>query len=394
MKRTVRDIDVQGKRVFVRADLNAPQDASGALTDDSRLRAIRPTLQYLRSHGARIVLASHLGRPKGKVDPALRVAPIAQRLSEILGQPVPVAPDCVGPAVQALVDHLQPGQILLLENLRFHPEEEQNDPAFAAQLAGLADIYVNDAFGSAHRAHASTEGMAHLLPAVAGLLMQRELEVLGTLLDHPQRPFAAIIGGSKVSTKLGVLRGLLERVDILIVGGGMAGTFLKAHGLQIGDSLLEEALMPEALALEQAASERGVRLLLPVDSLIADRFAEDANTRIVPAGQVPDGWQIVDIGPETVRSFEQALQGCRTILWNGPLGVFEMAPFAKGTNAVADFLARSEAMTVVGGGDSVAAIEGLGLTTKMTHISTGGGATLEFIEGITLPGVAVLEERA
>ncbi|MGH2344109.1 MAG: phosphoglycerate kinase [Chloroflexota bacterium] len=393
IKRTARDLEVQGKRVLVRLDLNAPQDEHGNVTDDSRLRAARPTLQYLRTHGARMILMSHLGRPKGKVNEKYRMAPIAARLSEIMGQEIPVAPDCVGPEVEAMAEQLQPGQMLLLENLRFHPEEEANDPAFAAQLAKLADIYVNDAFGTAHRAHASTVGITRYLPSVAGLLMQRELEMLGGLISTPRRPFAAIIGGAKVSTKLGVLRHLLHRVDVLLIGGGMVGTFLKARGLAIGDSLVENDLVGEARALESAAA-RDVRICLPVDAVIADRFAADAKTAIVPIGEVPDGWRIMDIGPDTVRAYEQALAECQTILWNGPMGVFEMDAFAAGTNAVAAFLARSGAVTVVGGGDSVAALEGQGLAAKMTHVSTGGGATLEFLEGQTLPGVAALEDRA
>lgn len=392
-KRTVRDVDVHDKRVLVRVDLNAPQDASGEVTDDTRLRAVRPTLQYLRTHGAQIILMSHLGRPKGKVDERYRMAPIAARLSQILGQPIPVAPDCIGPEVEAMVAALGPGQMLLLENLRFHPEEEQNDPGFAAALARLGDIYVNDAFGTAHRAHASTEGVAHLLPAVAGLLMQRELEVLGSLLQSPRRPFAAIIGGAKVSTKLSVLRSLLDRVDILVIGGGMACTFLKAQGLEVGESLLEEDLVPAARELITYAADRGVQLLLPIDAVVADRFAADAETRIVPVDEVPPDYRIMDIGPESVRTFEAALEHCQTILWNGPMGVFEMEPFAAGTHAIAAFMARSSAVTVVGGGDSVAAVEQQGLAAKMTHVSTGGGATLEFLEGKTLPGVSALEDR-
>jgi phosphoglycerate kinase len=391
-KRTVRDIDVHDKRVLVRADLNAPQDESGAVTDDTRLRATLPTLEYLRGQQARIVLMSHLGRPK-KVDPKFRMAPIAARLSALLGQPVPVAPDCVGPEVEQMVARLQPGDMLLLENLRFHPEEEKNDPAFAQALARLGDVYVNDAFGTAHRAHASTEGVAHYLPAVAGLLMERELEVLENLTEQPKRPFAAIIGGAKVSSKLAVLRHLLERVDVLVIGGGMAGTFLKARGLSVGDSLLEEDLLPEATAMMEAAAARGVSLLLPIDAVIADRVEADAATRVVPVSAIPDGWRMLDIGPDSVRLFEEKLATCQTILWNGPMGVFELEPFAAGTRAMAAFLARSNAITVVGGGDSVAAIESQGLADKMTHVSTGGGATLEFLEGRTLPGVAVLEDK-
>lgn len=392
-KRSVRDIDVNGKRVLVRADLNAPQREDGSVSDDTRLRATRPTLQYLRTHGARIVLMSHLGRPKGKVDERFRMAPIAAKLSEILGQHVPVAPDCIGPEVEALANNLEPGQILLLENLRFHKEEEANDEGFAKSLAKLGDIYVNDAFGTAHRAHASTEGVTHFLPSVAGLLMLAELDMLGSLIENPRRPFAAIIGGAKVSSKLAVLKHLLDRVDTLIIGGGMAGTFLKARGLEVGDSLLEPDLLDAAKAIEADAAQRNVRLLLPTDAVIADQFSADANTRVVPINEVPAGWQILDIGPETIREFGNALSGSETILWNGPMGVFELEPFANGTRAVATLLAESNAVTVVGGGDSVAALEGQGLASKITHVSTGGGATLEFLEGKVLPGVAALEDR-
>ena len=298
-KKSVRDIDVSGKRVLVRADLNAPQREDGSVSDDTRLRATRPTLQYLRTHGARIVLMSHLGRPKGKVDERFRMAPIAAKLSEILGQEVLTAPECVGPEVEALASKLEPGQILLLENLRFHKEEEANDPEFAKSLAKLGDIYVNDAFGTAHRAHASTEGVTHYLPSVAGLLMQKELDALGNLVENPQRPFAAVIGGAKVSSKLAVLKNLLQKVDILVIGGGMAGTFLKAKGLEIGNSLLEPDLVDEARSIEAAAAERGVKFLLPVDTVIGDKFAADAERKVVPAGQVPEGWQQLDIGPES-----------------------------------------------------------------------------------------------
>ena len=393
-KKSVRDVDVSGKRVLVRADLNAPQREDGTVTDDTRLRASRPTLQYLRTHGARIVLMSHLGRPKGKVDERYRMAPIAAKLAEILGQEVLTAPDCIGPEVEALAAKLEPGQVLLLENLRFHKQEEANDPEFAKSLAKLGDIYVNDAFGTAHRAHASTEGVTHYLPSVAGLLMQKELDALGNLVENPARPFAAIIGGAKVSSKLAVLKNLLQKVDILIIGGGMAGTFLKAKGLEIGDSLLEADLVDEARSIEAAAAEHGVKFLLPIDTVIGNKFAADAEKKVVPAGEVPAGWQQLDIGPESIRVFEEALAPCKTILWNGPMGVFEFEPFAAGTNAIASFLARSSAVTVVGGGDSVAALEGQGLASKMTHVSTGGGASLEFLEGRVLPGVAALEDHA
>jgi phosphoglycerate kinase len=392
-KRGVRDIDVQGKRVLVRADLNAPQHEDGSVSDDTRLRATRPTLQYLRTHGARIVLMSHLGRPKGKVNEKYRVAPIAAKLSEILNQEILVAPDCVGPAVEAMANQLKPGQILLLENLRFHAEEEANDEQFARGLARLGDVYVNDAFGTAHRAHASTEGVTHFLPAVAGLLMQRELDMLGSLVENPKRPLAAIIGGAKVSSKLGVLKNLLEKVDILVIGGGMAGTFLKAGGVEIGSSLLEPDLLDEARAIQAEAARRNVQLLLPSDAVIADAISAGAQTRVVAIGDVPPGWYILDIGPNTIKHFEEALGPCKTIFWNGPMGVFELEPFAAGTRAVAAFLARSSAATIVGGGDSVAALESQGLADKMTHVSTGGGATLEFLEGKVLPGVAALEDR-
>ena len=393
-KKSVRDVDVSGKRVLVRADLNAPQREDGTVTDDTRLRASRPTLQYLRTHGARIVLMSHLGRPKGKVDERYRMAPIAAKLAEILGQEVLTAPDCIGPEVEALAAKLEPGQVLLLENLRFHKQEEANDPEFAKSLAKLGDIYVNDAFGTAHRAHASTEGVTHYLPSVAGLLMQKELDALGNLVENPARPFAAIIGGAKVSSKLAVLRNLLQKVDILIIGGGMAGTFLKAKGLEIGDSLLEADLVDEARSIEAAAAAHGVKFLLPIDTVIGNKFAADAEKKVVLAGEVPAGWQQLDIGPESIKAFEEALTPCKTILWNGPMGVFEFEPFAAGTNAIASFLARSSAVTVVGGGDSVAALEGQGLASKMTHVSTGGGASLEFLEGRVLPGVAALEDHA
>jgi len=392
-KRTIRDIDVRDKRVLVRVDLNVPQDEHGQVTDDTRLRAIRPTVQYLRTHGAAIILMTHLGRPKGKVDERYRLAPLAPRLSEILGQQVSVAPDCVGPAVEAQVAALKPGGILLLENVRFHAGEESNDPGFAAQLAGLADIYVDDAFGTAHRSHASTEGVAHHLPAVAGLLMEAELDALGGLLHSPARPFVAVVGGAKVSGKLEVLQLLLSVVDTLIVGGGMAGTFLAARGLEVGDSILERDLIPSASALVAAAATKGVPLLLSVDVVITDRFAADAEQRVVAVEEIPPGWQIMDIGPRTIELFMGALRDARTVFWNGPMGAFEMPPFAKGTNAIAHALAESGAVTVVGGGDSVAAIDQLGLADKMTHISTGGGAALKFLEGKALPGLAALEER-
>ncbi len=393
-KRTVRDVDVAGKTVLVRVDFNVPLDKQGHVTDATRIEAALPTIRYLLEHNAKVVLMSHLGRPDGKVVESLRMAPVARELERLLGQPVKTAPDCVGPEVEKMVRDLQPGEVLLLENLRFHPEEEANDPEFAKQLAALGEIYVNDAFGTAHRAHASTEGVAHYLPAVAGFLMQKELEALGGILENPQRPLAAVIGGAKVSTKIKVLQNLLTKVDLLIIGGGMANTFLKAKGLEVGKSLLEEDKLQVAWDLMREAQDKNVKLGLPVDVVVAERFEADAPSRVVPVDQVPAGWVIMDIGPKTVEEFRSLLAPARTIFWNGPMGVFEMPRFAEGTKAIADILARSKAITVVGGGDSVAAVEQMGYADRMTHISTGGGASLELIEGRTLPGVAALEDKA
>jgi phosphoglycerate kinase len=389
-KKTVRDINVSGKRVLVRVDFNVPLD-SGRVTDDTRIRAAIPTIQYLIDKGAKVILASHLGRPKGKVAPEFSLKPVAVRLEQLLGVPVAMASDCVGPEVESAVAHLEPGQVLLLENLRFHPEEEKNDPAFAAQLAKLADVFVNDAFGAAHRAHASTEGVTHFLPAVAGFLMQRELDFLGRAMADPERPFIAILGGAKVSDKIGVISNLLTKVDNLLIGGGMANTFLKAKGLDMADSLVEDQVLDTARSLMAAA---GVRLLLPVDAVVADAFDANANARTVPVAAIPAGWRVLDIGPETVRQYEQALQGAKTVVWNGPMGVFEFPRFAAGTVAVAKALAAlPDAVTIIGGGDSVAAVEQAGVADKMTHISTGGGASLEFLEGKELPGVAALLDK-
>jgi phosphoglycerate kinase len=389
-KKTVRDINVSGKRVLVRVDFNVPLD-SGRVTDDTRIRAAIPTIQYLIDKGAKVILASHLGRPKGKVAPEFSLKPVAVRLEQLLGVPVAMASDCVGPEVESAVAHLEPGQVLLLENLRFHPEEEKNDPAFAAQLAKLADVFVNDAFGAAHRAHASTEGVTHFLPAVAGFLMQRELDFLGRAMADPERPFIAILGGAKVSDKIGVISNLLTKVDKLLIGGGMANTFLKAKGLDMADSLVEDQVLDTARSLMAAAD---VRLLLPVDAVVADAFDANANARTVPVAAIPAGWRVLDIGPETVRQYEQALQGAKTVVWNGPMGVFEFPRFAAGTVAVAKALAAlPDAVTIIGGGDSVAAVEQAGVADKMTHISTGGGASLEFLEGKELPGVAALLDK-
>ncbi|MGA9350291.1 MAG: phosphoglycerate kinase [Anaerolineae bacterium] len=389
MKKTIRDVQVEGKRVLVRVDFNVPL-AEGKVTDDTRIRAALPTINYLLDHGAKVILMSHLGRPKAKVVDALRLDPVAERLAELLGKPVRKLDDCVGPEVEAVVAKMQPGDVILLENTRFHPEEESNDPAFARKLASLADIFVNDAFGAAHRAHASTVGVAEHLPSVAGFLMEKELTFLGQVLTAPDHPFVTILGGAKVSDKIGVIGNLLTKVDGLLIGGGMANTFLKAQGYEIGQSLVED----ESLDVARETLERaGERLALPVDVVVADRFDAEANSKVVPVGQVPEDWAILDIGPETVELFRRKLTGTKTVVWNGPMGVFEFPRFAAGTEAIARILADSGATTIIGGGDSVAAVEQASLADKMTHISTGGGASLEFLEGKPLPGVAALEDK-
>ncbi len=395
-KKTIRDIDVAGKRVLVRVDFNVPLDAEQHITDDTRIRAALPTIEYLLDHGAAVILMSHLGRPKGKAVETMRLTPAAQRLSELLHKPVQMAPDCIGPEVEVLARNLQPGQVLLLENLRFHDEEEKNDPAFARQLASLGDIYVNDAFGTAHRAHASTEGVTHYLPGVAGFLMEKEINFLGGALENPRRPFAAIVGGAKVSDKIAVLERLISMVDMLLIGGGMANTFLKAEGYEIGDSLYEEGKVDVASELINKAHQRGLEFLLPTDVVIADRFAADANHTVVAVSEVPKGWRIMDIGPETITAFRKALEGAETIVFNGTLGVAEMPAFARGTDAIIEILAertKAGATTIIGGGDSAAAVEQAGAADKMSHVSTGGGASLEFLEGRVLPGVAALQDK-
>jgi len=394
-KLTVRDLDAAGKRVFVRVDFNVPlQD--GRVTDDSRIRAALPTIRHLQAQGARVILASHLGRPDGKVTDSLRLRAVGQRLGELLARRVPVTGDALGAGTEDAIKRLRGGEVLLLENLRFHVEEEQNDPAFAATLASYADVYVNDAFGTAHRAHASTVGIAKLLPAYAGFLMEKELANLGKLLENPEHPFAAIIGGAKVSDKIKVLKHLLDKVDVMVIGGGMANTFLLAQGKPVGKSLAEPDRVEDARAILAAAEEQGVRIVLPVDVVVAKEVTRGTEYKTIPAEKVPASWHIVDVGKQSLALIEEALADVRTVLWNGPLGVFEIPSFAHGTKEVARFLAdRADAgaAVVIGGGDSVAAITQQGLADRMTHISTGGGASLEFLEGRELPGVTVLLDR-
>jgi phosphoglycerate kinase len=395
-KATVRDIDVRGKHVLVRVDFNVPLDEGGAITDDTRIRAALPTIRYLLDHNAAVILMSHLGRPKGKIDARYSLKPIAERLAELLGQPVALASDCVGPEVAAQAKELQPGQVMLLENLRFHPEEEANDPAFAKQLAALGGIYVNDAFGTAHRAHASTEGVAHDLPAVAGFLMEKELNFLGSALEHPKRPFVAISGGAKVSDKIAVLDRLIDIADAILIGGGMANTFFKANGLFVGDSLVEDDKLEEARRLQAKARAAGKPFVLPVDVAVGEKFSNDAERTITTPDTIPEGWRILDVGPQTILAFGEALADAETIIFNGTLGVAEFPKFAQGTNAlIALLVERTEAgaTTIVGGGDSAAAVEAADAAEKVTHVSTGGGASLEFLEGRELPGVAALRER-
>jgi phosphoglycerate kinase len=393
MKKSVRDIGVAGKRVLVRVDFNVPFDRNGGIADDSRIRAALPTIEYLKEQGAKVILCSHLGRPDGKVVESLRLTPVARRLSQLLGQPVETADDCVGPAVEAAAAALQPGEVLLLENLRFHAEEEDNDPKFARRLASLADIYVNDAFGTAHRAHASTAGVAAYLPAVAGFLMLKEIEELGAVLANPRRPLSAILGGAKISSKLGVIRNLLGKVDCLLLGGGMASTFIKANGHSVGDSLVEDDQLDAAREIMQQADTRGVPLLLPTDVVVADAFDADARCQTVPVRAIPTGWRIMDVGPDSLGTFRDALDDCKTVFWNGPLGVAEFPAFAEGSLALALALADLDARVVIGGGETSALVEQAGLYDRYTHVSTGGGASLEFIEGKTLPGVAALLDK-
>ncbi len=391
-KKSVRDLDVAGLKVFVRVDFNVPLDGS-QITDDTRIRETVPTIAYLVERGAKVILASHLGRPKGKVVEALRLTPAAVRLSELLGRPVAKADEAIGEAVAAQMAAMANGDVLLLENVRFYPGEENNDPALAKAFASLADVYVNDAFGAAHRAHASTEGIAHYLPAVSGLLMEKELAVLGKALSEPDRPFTAIVGGAKVKDKIDVIDNLLEIADNVIIGGGLCYTFLKAQGYEIGKSLLDREKLDVALGFLAKAKERGVNLLLPQDIVVCDKFSADANTQIVGIDAIPADWEGIDIGPKTRAHFADVIASSKLVVWNGPMGVFEIEPFSHGTRAVAQACAATSGYTVIGGGDSAAAVEKFGLGEQMDHISTGGGASLEFMEGKALPGVVALNDK-
>ena len=390
-KKSVRDVDVAGKKVFVRVDFNVPLE-NGRITDDTRIRETLPTIRYLIEKGAKVILASHLGRPKGQVVEELRLTPVAKRLSELLGRPVAKADEAIGETVRAQIAQMKDGDVLLLENVRFYPGEEKNDPELAKAFADLADLYVNDAFGAAHRAHASTEGIARHLPAVSGLLMEKELQVLGKALHNPDRPFTAIIGGAKVKDKIDVIDNLLNIADNLLIGGGLSYTFLKAQGYEIGKSLVDDEKLDLALGFINKAKEKGCNFLLPVDIVVADAFNEKANTKVVPISQIPADWEGVDIGPETRKRYADIIRSSKLVVWNGPMGVFEIEPFSHGTRAIAEACANTEAYTVIGGGDSAAAVEKFNLADKMDHISTGGGASLEFMEGKALPGVVALND--
>jgi phosphoglycerate kinase len=388
-KKTVEDVDVKGKKVLVRVDFNVPLK-DGQISDDTRIQAALPTIRYLLDHDAAVILMSHLGRPKGEVKPEFSLRPAAERLEELLGRPVQFVGETVGPKAEQAAKNLKPGEVLVLENTRFNPGETKNDPELAKKLASMADLYVMDAFGSAHRAHASTEGVAHYLPSVAGFLLEKEIRYLGGTIANPERPFIAIMGGAKISDKIGVIRNLLEKADQVLIGGGMANTFFKAQGYPIGDSLVEEDVLDEAREILKHA---GTKMRLPVDVVIADAFSAEAESKVMPMGPVPEGWRIMDIGPQTVEAYAKAIRGAKTVVWNGPMGVFEFPRFAEGTFGVARAVADSDATSIVGGGDSVAAINEAGLADKITHVSTGGGASLEMLEGKTLPGLAALDDK-
>jgi len=388
-KKTIRDIDVQGKRVLVRVDYNVPVK-EGIVGDDTRIRAAMPTLEYLLENGAALILCSHLGRPKGGPEPKYSLKPVADHLSTLMGKPVQFVDDCIGSEAEAAAKALKPGDVLVMENTRFYPGETKNDPEMAKKLASLADVYVNDAFGSAHRAHASTEGVAQFLPAVAGFLLEKEIKYLGQAVADPEKPFVAILGGAKISDKIGVIKNLLTKADSILIGGGMANTFFKAEGYPVADSLVEDEALDTA---KEMLAQAGTKLRLPVDVVIANKFEADAEHKTMATGPIPDGWRILDIGPETISHYTKIIRDAKTVVWNGPMGVFEFPEFAKGTFAVAQAAAESDAVTIVGGGESVAAVKQSGLADKITHISTGGGASLEMLEGLTLPGVAALQDK-
>jgi phosphoglycerate kinase len=393
-KKTVKDIDVNGKKVLVRCDFNVPIDSeTGKITDNRRIRAALPTIQYLLDHNAKVILCSHLGRPKGEFNLKYSLKPVAEELSKLLNKDVKLAKDVIGESAKELTSNMKEGDIVLLENVRFHKEEEQNDPEYSKALASMAEIYVNDAFGTAHRAHSSTTGVADYLPAVSGFLIEKELEFLGGALENPKHPFVAILGGAKVSDKIGVIENLLDKVDTLIIGGGMAYTFYKAQGHHIGTSICEEDKLDLAKSILEKAQEKGVKLLLPVDNHVSSEYSNNGEEKMVDSTEIPDGFMGLDIGPKTIEKFEEAVKDAKTVVWNGPLGVCEFDKFATGTKAVATMLSKLDAITIIGGGDSAAAIEKLGLADKMTHISTGGGASLEFLEGKTLPGIACLQDK-
>lgn len=388
-KKTVKDIDVHGKKVLVRVDFNVPMK-EGVVGDDTRVKAALPTIQYLLEQGAAVILCSHLGRPKGGPDMAFTLKPVAEHLGKLMGKPVKFAEDCVGPKAEAAAGELKSGEVLVLENTRFHPEEEKNDLDLAKKMASLADVYVNDAFGTAHRAHSSTEGVAQFLPGVAGFLMEKEIKYLGEAIASPKQPFVAILGGAKISDKIGVIKNLLTKADTILIGGGMANTFFKAQGYPMADSLVEEEVLETA---KELLKEGGTKLRLPVDLAIGDKFDAEAQKKIIQAGAIPDGWRALDIGPETVEAYRKVILGAGTVVWNGPMGVFEFPKFAEGTFAIAKAVAESGAVSVIGGGESVAAVQKSGVADRITHISTGGGASLEMLEGLTLPGLAALQDK-
>ncbi len=392
-KMTVKDIDVDGKRVLVRVDFNVPLNDKREITDDTRINAAIPTIDYLIKQNAKVILCSHLGRPKGVVDPQFSLAPVAKRLGGILPSKVTLAEDVIGPSAHKCVEEMEPGDVVLLENVRFHKEETENDPEFARELASLADVYVNDAFGAAHRAHASTEGVAKYLPAVSGFLIEKELEIIGGALTDPKRPFAAILGGAKISDKIGVIDNLFEKVDCLIIGGGMANTFLKAKGYSMGRSLVDDSNIATAERLFEKARREGIKIMLPIDVIVAEEISETAATQQLPVDAIPDNMMALDIGRSTRMLFSQEIESSMTVIWNGPMGVAEIPAFAEGTRAVAEAMAQSKGTTIVGGGDSAAAVKKLGYADRMAHISTGGGASLEFMEGKVLPGIAALQDK-